>query len=190
MALGAAALATLAAPARAASLADAVSFVRTVVTEIESLVKSGAPVDVQVADFRKIFAARAASLQAARFVMGVAWRDMSADQQERMHTAFLDHVARVYVELLAQYKGQTIEVKDGQDFGKKGILVRSVAHGQGVDDVAVEWLVSDRGGSGIQLVDIIIEGISLLQSQRQDFAARLEKRGGDVERLISDLATG
>ena len=163
---------------------------RNVVEELEALVKSGRPVDDQVTDFRKIFSARAASLQAARFVMGVAWRDMSADQQSRMHEAFLDHVSRVYVDLLAQYKGQTIEVTDGQDFGRKGILVRSVAHGPDVDDVAVEWLVSDRGGAGFQLIDIIIEGLSLLQSQRQEFAARLEKRGGDVERLISDLASG
>jgi phospholipid transport system substrate-binding protein len=190
IALAGAAIAVLAAPARAASVEDAVSFVGAVVTEIETLVKSGRPIDVQVTQFRKIFADRAASQQAARFVMGVAWRDMTEDQQSRLHDAFLDHVARVYVDLLGQYKGQTIEVTDGVDFGKKGILVRSVAHGPGVDDVAVEWLASDRGGSGLKLVDIIIEGLSMLQSQRQDFAARLERRGGDVDRLITDLSVG
>lgn len=190
IALGAATVAALAVPARAASVDEAVTFVRGVVLELETLVKSGRPVTEQEVEFRRIFAARAASRQAARFVMGVTWRDMNDDQQKRLHEAFLDHVAYVYVDLLSEYKGQTIEVKDGQDFGKKGILVRSVAHGEAMEDVAVEWLASDRGGSGVQLVDIIIEGISLLQSQRQDFAARLEKRGGDVDLLIADLARG
>jgi phospholipid transport system substrate-binding protein len=190
MALGAAAIAALAVPARAANVEEAVTFVRGVVLELETLVKSNRPIAEQESEFRRIFAARAASQQAARFVMGLAWRDMSDDQQKRLHEAFLDHVAYVYVGLLSQYKGQMIEVRDGQDFGKKGILVRSVARGPGVEDVAVEWLSSDRGGVGMQLVDIIIEGISLLQSQRQDFGARLEKRGGDVDLLIADHANG
>jgi phospholipid transport system substrate-binding protein len=190
LALGAGGLAMLAIPARAASVNDAVSFVKTLVLELEKLINSGRPADAQVAEFRAFFARRAASKLAARFVMGVTWRDMSDEQQSRMHEAFLDHVARVYVELLGSYNGQVIEVADGQDFGKKGILVRSIARETGQEPVDVEWLVSDRGGEGLQLIDIIIEGLSMLQSQRQEFATRLEKRGGDVDLLINDLATG
>ncbi|MFT7390325.1 MAG: phospholipid transport system substrate-binding protein, partial [Paracoccaceae bacterium] len=177
-------------PAAAATEAEAITFVTAVVAEVEALVKSGRPVAEQAGDFRKMFARRAASEQAVRFVMGIAWREMTADQQKRMHEAFLDHIARVYAELLSDYRGQTIEIGQAQDFGKKGILVRSFARSPGDEDVSVEWLVSDRGGNGLQLVDITIVGISLLQSQRQEFAAMLEKRGGNIDTLIRDLATG
>jgi phospholipid transport system substrate-binding protein len=53
--------------------------------------------------------------------------------------------------------------------------------------VVVEWLVSDRPGR-VVIADIVIEGVSLLVTQREEIAAMLEKRGGDVDKLISDLA--
>ena len=187
---GAAALPLAPRPAAALSAGQAESFVKELIAEVTALLESGGAAQAQMAGFRRLFARRAATPQIVRFVMGVAWRDMSAPQQAAMQDAFLDYVARVYGDLLQEYKGQTIEVRKVQDFGRKGVLVISVAKGQGVEDVAVEWLVSDRAGNGPQLIDVTIEGLSMLQSQRQEFAAMLERRGGDVDRLIADLKSG
>ncbi|MEM7236859.1 MAG: ABC transporter substrate-binding protein, partial [Pseudomonadota bacterium] len=52
--------------------------------------------------------------------------------------------------------------------------------------VNVEWLVSDRPGR-IVIADIIIEGVSLLLTQRDEIAGMLGKRNGDVDKLIADL---
>lgn len=192
LALLASAAAVAAAPGRAAALTggEAEDFVRQVVSEVVSLVESGKPLAQQKDGFRALFEKRAAVSSVVRFVMGATWRDMSGAQQSQMQDAFLDYVSRVYAELLSSYKGQSIELGQVQDFGKKGILVASTAKGEGVENVAVEWLVSDRGGQGPQLVDVIIEGLSMLQSQRQEFGAMLEKRGGDVDKLIADLKAG
>ncbi|MGG7568129.1 MlaC/ttg2D family ABC transporter substrate-binding protein [Rhodovulum sp. DZ06] len=192
LALITASAALAAAPGRAAALTEteAEGFVRQVVDEVVSLVESGKPAPEQQSGFRALFARRAAVPSVVRFIMGATWRDMSGAQQAAMEDAFLDYVARVYSELLSSYSGQRIEIGQVQDFGRKGILVTSTARGEGVEDVAVEWLVSDRGGSGPQLVDVVIEGLSMLQSQRQEFAAMLDKRGGDVDQLIADLRAG
>lgn len=192
LALLAASTAFAAAPGRAAALteSEAEGFVRQVVDEVTALVESGKPTAEQQGGFRALFARRAAVPSVVRFIMGATWRDMSGPQQAAMEDAFLDYVARVYTDLLASYSGQSIEIGQVQDFGRKGILVASTARGEGVEDVAVEWLVSDRGGNGPQLVDVVIEGLSMLQSQRQEFAAMLDKRGGDVDQLIADLRAG
>ena len=39
------------------------------------------------------------------------------------------------------------------------------------------------------MVDLIIEGISLAATQREEINAMLDKRGGDVDVLIADLRT-
>jgi phospholipid transport system substrate-binding protein len=131
----------------------------------------------------------AALEQIKRFVMGVAWRDMTEDQKARFEQAFLDYVANTYTDLLLDYEGQTLEVEGSRDFGDKGVLVYAkVNGGAGGDGPVSEWLVSDRAGDGPKLIDITAEGVSLLRSQRQEFAAMLEKRGGDVDRFIADLA--
>jgi len=51
----------------------------------------------------------------------------------------------------------------------------------------VEWLVSDQPGHPV-VADIVIEGVSLLITQREEIGGMLEARGGDVEKLIADLA--
>lgn len=189
LAFAAAAVAAALLPAgRAAALstADAESFVAEIVGELESLINSAITETEQQTRFRAMLERYAAVPQITRFVMGRTWRDMSEAQQTRMQDEFLDFVSRVYVGLLDDYKGQTLTVTGATDFGKKGVLVKTVAAGERVENSEVEWLVSDRGGS-TQLVDLTAEGISLLQTQRQEFAAMLEKRRGDVDKFMDDL---
>jgi phospholipid transport system substrate-binding protein len=53
--------------------------------------------------------------------------------------------------------------------------------------VDVEWLVTDQPGQ-VLIADIVIEGVSLLVTQREEIGGMLEARRGDVEKLIADLA--
>lgn len=178
-------------PARAAASADdAAGFVRKMVAEVTTLVQSGKTIDAQAREFSDLFARYAAVPQVTRFVMGRVWREMSEAQQLKAQDAVVTYVGRVYTGLLNDYQGQTLEVTGATDFGAKGVLVKTAGRGEGVEDTEVEWLVSDRGGDGLKLVDVVAEGVSLLQSQRQEFAAMIEKRGGDIDVFIADLAAG
>ncbi len=50
----------------------------------------------------------------------------------------------------------------------------------------VTFLVSDRSG-GNRFFDLLIEGISLLRTERTEIGAMLDRRGGDIDALIADL---
>ena len=52
--------------------------------------------------------------------------------------------------------------------------------------MALSFVVSDRSGK-ILFVDILIEGISLLKSERVEIGAMLDRQGGDVDRLVAAL---
>lgn len=172
-------------PAAAITPEEAERFVANIADELTRLVQSDLSAQEQAERFREIFVRDAAIEQIERFVMGVTWREMSDAQKARFRDAFLDYVANTYTDLLLDYEGQTLEVSDSRDFGKKGVLVFAKVSGDGP---VSEWLVSDRGGEGPKLVDITAEGVSLLRTQRQEFAAMLEKRNGDIDDFISDLA--
>lgn len=186
-AAAAASAAFLAPAARALEPSAAEAFVAQLVSELTGLVTSGYSDAEQKVRFRSLFERYAALPLVTRFVMGAAWRDMSDDQKARFQESMLEYVARTYVDLLLDYEGQSIEVSHSVDFGAKGVVVISIASGAGVDGREVEWLVTDRAGDGPKLVDITALGISLLQSQRQEFAAMLEKTGGDIDAFIMDL---
>ena len=46
--------------------------------------------------------------------------------------------------------------------------------------------MSDRGGR-VEIIDMVVEGISMATTQREEIAAMFEKRGSNIEALISDL---
>ena len=53
-------------------------------------------------------------------------------------------------------------------------------------DVRVDWRVRNRNGD-LRVIDIIVEGISMGQTQRSDFAAVIQKGQGEVEYLLAEL---
>jgi len=184
----AAALATLALAPRAGALEaeEARAFVRAAVDEVLAWVtEPGAP-QSRADGLRRILDKRAAMHQIARFAAGVAWRDMSADQQGRFTDAFGHYLAVVYARRFKDYSGETVELGQVIDAGRKGMLVKSTVSQSGGQPILVDWLVSDRPGRTV-IADIVIEGVSLLVTQREEVGAMLEARNGDVEKLIAHL---
>jgi phospholipid transport system substrate-binding protein len=68
------------------------------------------------------------------------------------------------------------------------MLVKTSIIRTGEAPVVVEWLVTDRPGR-VVIADIVIEGVSMLISEREEIGSMLEAHGGNVEMLIVDLAT-
>ncbi|MEL6126619.1 MAG: ABC transporter substrate-binding protein [Pseudomonadota bacterium] len=122
----------------------------------------------------------------ARFALGVAWRSATEAQQVAYVTAFEEYAANKYGRQFDDFESSGIEVGSALDAGRKGIVVTSRVVRPGQAPVVVEWQFSDRSGSPL-LVDIIVEGISLLTTERQEISAKLDARGGDMDRLIADL---
>jgi phospholipid transport system substrate-binding protein len=115
---------------------------------------------------------------------------MSPAQQQRFVDAFSNYVANAYAKRFSEYSGDPdIYIGKVIDAGKKGYLVESPIRQENGQPIDVEWLVSDRGGK-VQVVDIIIEGVSLATTQREEIASMFQRRGQDVDALISGLAGG
>ncbi len=125
----------------------------------------------------------------ARFSAGRAWREMSEDQQARFTTAFGHYISVTYSRRFDEYSGDpNIAIERVIDAGRKGFLVRSPIRPANGPEVSIEWLVSDRGGR-VEVVDLVIEGISMATTQREEISAKIAKRDGDIEQLINDLAS-
>lgn len=185
---GIAAAVLLRAPgARALGPDAAQAHVRMTVDRVLALVKEAGSPESKAGRLAAILKDVAAMPQIARFAAGVAWRDMSDAQQGRYSEAFLNYLSTVYARRFQDYSGQTVEVGRVTDEGKRGLMVASTVTQTGAQPIKVDWLVTDRPGRTV-IADIVIEGVSLLITQREEIASMLSARGGDVDRLISDLA--
>ena len=185
-----AAMATVAgvAPAWALSAEQATAHVQATIGELVILLRQPGNAASRAPELRRIMETKGNLPQIARFSAGRVWREMTPEQQQRFVGAFSNYVASTYSRRFDEYAGNPdIYVGRAIDAGKKGFLVETpIRQAQGAP-IAVEWLVSDRGGK-VEIVDLIIEGVSMATTQREEIAAKFQSRGQNVEALITDLA--
>ncbi len=119
------------------------------------------------------------------FVVGRYWRKMSASQRNEYQRLFGEWTLKTYSARLGGYSGQTLKVVKTVDTGKKDIFVRTVIEQPGGGKaIAADFRVR-KGKNGFKIVDIGVEGISMLMTQKAEFSALLNKRGvvGLIEML-------
>lgn len=171
---------------------QATAHVEVTINEVSALVDSAGDRASKASRLLAIMERRAAMPQIARFAAGAAWRAMNEDQQARFVTAFKKFVSGVYAGRFQEYasagkSSESFKIGDVVDAGRKGMLVKTKILRTGEAPVDVEWLVTDQPGQ-VLIADIVIEGVSLLVTQREEIGGMLEARRGDVEKLIADLA--
>ncbi len=172
---------------------EATAHVQGTIDEIVALVESPGDTASKAPRLLAIMERRAAMPQIARFAAGLAWRGMDEAQQARYVAAFGTFLSGIYTGMFQKYagnrqSGEAFKLGRVIDAGRKGMLVRTSIIRTGEAPVVVEWLVTDRPGR-VVIADIVIEGVSMLVSEREEIGSMLEVRGGNVELLIADLAT-
>ena len=123
----------------------------------------------------------------ARAVLGGAWRQASPSQKNRFISAFKQYVSKKYGKQFSEFKGTKLKIQRSKDTGTKaGVLVSSYLTVPGRDSIKVIWQVSDGSGF-VKLIDIKVEGVSMLSTERQEIRSKLKKASGSINKLIIDM---
>ena len=124
----------------------------------------------------------------ARAVLGKSWRDANSDQRKRFIDAFKGYVSNKYGRQFSEFKGTTLEIVKSRDtLTKAGVLVSTEVVVPGNPPLKVVWQVSDGSGA-LKLVDLRVEGISMLSTERQEFRSKLKKFNGSLDDLILGIS--
>lgn len=171
--------------ASALDLNSARALIDRAIAEVNSVINSGKAEAAMYKDFEKIFARYADVPTIARSALGVAARSASASQMSAFTKAYQAYIGRKYGERFREFIGGRIEVVDARPL-KSYFEVISVAHLKGEAPFDLRWHVSNKSGKDL-FFNIIIEGVNMLASERQEIGAMLDRRKGDINALIGDL---
>ena len=120
-----------------------------------------------------------------RFVMGAAGRQMSLAAQQEFLPLFRDYLVQAYTTRLGQYAGAPFRVTGTRPNGGETVVSSEVVR-QGGNPVKIDWHVIDRGGR--QLVsDVVVDGVSMKVTHRNEFASIIQRNGGHPEALLPAL---
>ena len=145
-------------------------------------------VDEQKTELGKLFQKYVDIPIIARAVLGKSWRNANTYQRARFVNAFKNYVSSKYGRQFSEFKGTTLEIVKSRDtLTKAGVLVSTVVVVPGNPSLKVVWQVSDGSGS-LKLIDLRVEGISMLSTERQEFRSRLKKFNGSLDALILEIS--
>lgn len=121
-----------------------------------------------------------------RFCLGMAWRTATPAQQKEYLALFNKMIVKIYSQRFSDYKGQKFEVRSARKETEKDSVVTSFIVPDSGPQVRVDWRVRNKAGS-YRVVDIIVEGVSMSQTQRADFASVIQRGGGKIEVLLDHM---
>lgn len=172
-------------PARAQNVDAATALVGQLMGELNPLINSGRSEAQLYQEFEGLLDRYADMPIIAQSVMGVEWRSASGGQRRRFTSTFRSYVARKYGSRFRELIGGEIEVTGGRAI-RNFVEVTSIARLRGEAPFEVVWLVSDGSGRN-RFFNLVIEGINLVITERQEIGSLLDRNGGDVDAMISDL---
>ncbi|MCE3250293.1 MAG: putative toluene tolerance transporter [Geminicoccaceae bacterium] len=120
----------------------------------------------------------------ARLILGRHWRSASEEQRAEYLELFRAFALHTLASRLDVYGGQEFEITGAKVVGRNDALVSTQILSQG-PPLGVDWRVRELDDNSLVAIDVIVEGVSLIVTQRSEFGAVVERQGMDG--LLAEL---
>lgn len=122
----------------------------------------------------------------ARFVLGRYWRVATPAQREEYVRLFEELIVQTYVDRFQTYSGETFEVQSARQEGRDIFVQSRIMRPGDAPPIKVDWRVRERDAS-YKIIDVVVEGVSMAITQRNEFASVIQRKGGRIEGLLEEL---
>ncbi|MEM1301985.1 MAG: ABC transporter substrate-binding protein [Pseudomonadota bacterium] len=179
-----ASLAVSATPALALTDAQAKALVDGLVTDVNRVIASGKSESAMIRDFKVIFDRYGNVPFIARSALGRGVQASDA-QMNAYINAFADYMSRKYGKRFREFVGGRIEVQGARASGRF-FEVETTAYLRGEAPFALTFLVAENGNQR-RFINMFIEGVNVLSSERTEIRALLDRNGGQITGLTNEL---
>jgi phospholipid transport system substrate-binding protein len=122
-----------------------------------------------------------------RFVLGRYWANASDEEKRQFASVFRDYVVQAYTNRFSDFTGASFKVTGQRpESDTTAIVSTTVSQRNAQNPAKVDWRVA-KSDDGYRITEVIVEGISMSLTHRQEFASIIEKNGGKVADLIAQL---
>ena len=121
-----------------------------------------------------------------RFAAGRYWRSATPEQHREYQAAFRDFSVKTVATRLPDLDERSLKITGTRREGELDIIVASLVTAREKSPTRVMWRLR-RSTQNYKILDVIIEGVSMLITQRDEFSSVIRARGGTLEVLITVL---
>ncbi len=122
-----------------------------------------------------------------RFTLGQNWKKLTPEQRKEYQILFEDMIVSVYADKFSSYDGQQFKVRSAHSLPDSGDqIVTSAIIPKNGEDIDVDWRIRMKGDK-FMIVDVAINKVSMIITQRADFASIIQRNGGDAAGILTHL---
>ena len=122
------------------------------------------------------------------YTLGNYRKKLSDEQMEKYSSLFEKYFLKSFTSRLTDYSDPKIDVLGVEVLNSKYTIVRSLLLGTDKKpEVKIDWRVYTKDPNNPLIRDLIVEGLSLARTQKEEFASVLETNNGDVTKLFITL---
>ena len=122
------------------------------------------------------------------YTLGNYRKQLSDDQMKTYSVLFEKYFLKSFTSRLTDYSEPKIDVLSAEILNAKYTIVKSVLLADDKKpEVKIEWRVYTKNHDKPLIRDLIIEGLSLARTQKEEFASVIEGNNGDISKLFITL---
>ena len=122
------------------------------------------------------------------YTLGSYRKNLTEEQKKEYTILFKKYFLKTFVSRLTDYSEPKIDVVSAEKKNEKYTIVSSILLAtEKRAEVKIDWRVYTKDPNKLLIRDLIIEGLSLARTQKEEFSSIIESNDGDINALFSKL---
>jgi len=122
------------------------------------------------------------------YTLGPTRKNLNPSQKEEYNKLFEQYFLKSFSSRLAEYTNPEIDVFDKEVLNENYTIVNSLLKAKGDrPEVKIDWRIYTKDPKNPLIRDLIIEGLSLARTQKEEFSSILNSNNGDINILFQNL---
>ena len=123
------------------------------------------------------------------YSLGTHRKDLNKDQLTNYLNIFEEYFLKSFSSRLAEYSNPEIEVNSKKKLNENYTIVSStLVATDNRPEIKIQWRVYTKNPENLLIRDLIIEGLSLARTQKEEFSSIINSNDGKIEALLKNLS--
>ena len=120
------------------------------------------------------------------YTLGAYRKNINDEELKQYNFLFRQYFLKSFSSRLAEYSNPEIKVVSKKELNKNYTMVSSVlVSTEQRPEVKIDWRIYTKNPENPKIRDLIIEGLSLARTQKEEFSSIIQSNGGDINALFS-----
>ena len=163
-------------------------FVQSTVNRASNILSKNISKEEKINELKKIAKETVDIMGVGLYSLGSARKNLDENQKNKYSELFESYFLKSFSSRLAEYTNPEIEVQGKQVLNKNYTIVNSLLIGTSDrPEVKIDWRIYTKNPDNPLIRDLIIEGLSLARTQKEEFSSILSSNDGDINALFKIL---